>query len=149
MFKLKSIIFYLSILLIGFGIVQAAFFANDLRKIILLKRFGVEVKGVVADKFITERTESFQSGYTLKFNSDTLNKIYNHQFFFSYNSHSNYGDSLSIVHYPANPKLSRLSNTVDFYNDTSINLFCCLLLLLVGWLGLKNADRLLRFLIES
>ena len=131
----KTIWYYWSLLTIVLGIIQLVFAFRDARKNYLLVKVGVEIKGVVIDKNITERTESIYTGYRLKFENAAFENNYQNRFFKSLDSHKNYGDTLAIIHYPPDLEMSQLANVEDNYGSTFFNFFTGLLLLLMGFLG--------------
>lgn len=136
--KKKTIWYYLSLLTVMLGIIQLFFATRDARKNYLLAKSGVEIKGIVIDKNITERTESIYTGYRLKFENPIINSGYQNRFFKSLDSHKNFGDTIAIIHYAPDLELSQLADAEDNYGSTIFNFFISFLLLIMGVLGVKK-----------
>lgn len=137
--KKKTIWYYLSLLTILLGIIQLLFATRDARKNYLLAKRGVEIKGIVIDKNITERTESVYTGYRLKFENPLIDSGYQNRFFKSLDSHKNFGDTLVLIHYAPDLEMSQLADAEDKYGSVIFNFFIGVLLLVMGILGAKKS----------
>lgn len=144
--RIKPILYYISYFIVIMGFVQFIITAIELRKVILLNAKGDMARGVVIDKFIQERFQGPQTGYRLSFTADSLNLLYSNHFFKSYNDNYNRGDTLSVIHFSANPDLSCLFNFRDEYSDVMFNLGICIALLLAGRIGIKKHEGIKRYL---